>query len=202
MRHIKLISYLLVFSILTSCTSCSKNQPAASPDITQIRSICHLATMECYYHNVAKSVKTKGNKFENIGENDRKFWIEYTGIARVGIDMSQVKITVAENKVTVYLPNAKLLSIDINEKTLTEQSYISSGDSWFNKNKITADDQTAAINHAQSVMSKSVQENTALLASAQDRAKKLIENYINQLGTISNTDYIIKWEYEEIPIVE
>lgn len=36
-----------------------------------------------------------------------------------------------------------------------------------------------------------------MLVRAQDRAKNLIENYINQLGQISETDYQIKWVYED-----
>ena len=46
-------------------------------------------------------------------------------------------------------------------------------------------------------MKKSVEENTALLARAQDRAKRLIENYIDKLGDASDIKYEIVWKYEE-----
>lgn len=92
------------------------------------------------------------------------------------------------------MPNAKLLSIDIEE--LTQDSYIISDDGW-NKNKITAEDQTAAINAAQAVMKKSVESNSALLLNAQNRAKNLIENYINKMGELSGVSYTIQWEYKD-----
>ena len=64
-------------------------------------------------------------------------------------------------------------------------------------NKITADDQTAAINSAQIKMSESVKNNKSLLLNAQGRAQELIENYIQKLGEISDTEYQIKWIYED-----
>ena len=196
MRRISsfLLSVLLI-CLLSGCSN-KANLPQKEPDITQIRSICNLATLECYYHNVAKSDKKAGSGIFHIGELDRKFWIEYTGIAKIGIDMSKVNMEIEGNNVTVFIPNAKLLSIDISESDLNEDSYISSGDSWFNTNKITAEDQTEAINNAQATMAESVKNNTALLMSAQTRAQELIENYIKQLGQLSNIEYNIQWEYE------
>lgn len=45
-------------------------------------------------------------------------------------------------------------------------------------------------------MIKTAEENTALLVNAQERAKKMIENYIMQLGETTGTEYQITWKYE------
>ena len=37
------------------------------PALSQIRSICELATLECYYHNVEKSAKAKGTGLAHVG---------------------------------------------------------------------------------------------------------------------------------------
>lgn len=188
-----LIAVVFFIGMLSGCSGSPK--PAAEePDIMQIRSICNLATLECYYHNVAKSIKEAGSGISHWGEKDRKFWIEYTGSAKIGIDMSKVSMRIEGNNITISMPNAKLLSIDIEE--LTQDSYIISDDGW-NKNKITAEDQTAAINAAQAVMKKSVESNSALLLNAQNRAKNLIENYINKMGELSGVSYTIQWEYKD-----
>ena len=197
MRKIAIILLLvLALSMFSGCSQKVENT-SKEPDIMQIRSICNLATLECYYHNVAVSEKEAGSGISHIGEVDRKFWVEYTGIAKVGIDMSKVDMKIEGDKVTVFIPEAKLLSTSIFDKELNEKSYIFSGDSWFNKNKITADDQTAAINNAQSKMEETVMNNSSLLLSAQTRAQKLIENYIVQLGQLSNIEYKIEWVYEK-----
>ena len=193
-RLVLLVLLVLCGIILGSGSGCSNGKKAINqPDITQVRSICNLATLECYYHNVAKSEKTAGS----FAEIDRKFWIEYTGIAKIGIDMSEVDMKIDGEKITVVLPPAKLLSIDISENDLNESSYILEEDTWFfTKNKITAEDQTNAINNAQSTMAESVKNNTSLLLNAQSRAQDLIENYINQMGEISGINYTIEWVYE------
>lgn len=193
MKRLKLlIVTILIFCFMLSSCKQNNNVIVKEPDITQIRSICNLATLECYYHNVAKSKKVSDSWFKK----DREFWIEYTGIAKIGIDMSKVNMEISGNNITVTLPNAELLDIDIRENDLNEESYIKSADGWI-KNKITADDQTAAINSAQIEMSESVKSNKSLLLNAQDRAQELIENYIKKLGEISNIEYQIKWIYED-----
>ena len=145
----KVITIILV--VCFGLTGCQKDDKkiTAEPEISQIRSICDLATLECYYHNVAKS-KKQGSWLEK----DRDFWVEYTGIAKIGIDISKVNIKVDGNGITVTLPNAELLRIDIDEKNLDKSSYYVDEDRWWNKNKITADDQTRAINNAQENMTK------------------------------------------------
>lgn len=193
MKKLKLLVVIsLIFCFILS--GCKENNCAIvkEPDITQIRSICNLATLECYYHNVAKSQKAA----DSIFEKDREFWIEYTGIAKIGIDMSDVNMVIKGNNITITLPNAELLDIDIYE--INEKSYIKSADGWIKKNKITAEDQTEAINLAQTKMANSVKSNKMLLLNAQDRAKELIENYIKKLGEASNIEYQIKWKCEGV----
>ena len=193
MRKIsKLITTILVLSfVLTGCQKHEK-KITIDPEISQIRSICELATLECYYHNVAKS-KKKGKWLEK----DRDFWVESTGTAKIGIDMAKVNMKIDGNDVTVTLPNAELLGIDIDEENLNKTSYYSDEDRWWNKNKITANDQTKAINNAQENMRKTVENDKALLLKAQERGQKLIENYIKNIGEISNKEYQIKWKYEK-----
>lgn len=196
MRKIAIILLSVLTVSMFSGYSQKAEKSSTEPDIMQIRSICNLATLECYYHNVAKSEKPAGSGMAHWGEVDRRFWVEYTGIAKIGIDMSEVDMKIEGDKVSVFIPEAKLLSTSIHEKELNEESYIFSGDSWFNKNKITAEDQTSAINKAQTEMSETVMNNDTLLLSAQTRAQKLIENYIVQLGQLSNIEYKIEWVYD------
>ena len=188
-QKVLLSAALLMAILLTAC-----GKPTVEPEISQIRNICNLATLECYFHNVAKSEKTAGSGITHSGESDRAFWVEYTGTVKLGIDMNKVEMNIKENEVEITLPQAEVLGIGIDTPTLNEDSYIMSQDSFFNKNKITADDQISAINAAQEKMKQTVSENTTLLTSAQDRAKTLIENYITQLGEAVGQPYTIIWK--------
>lgn len=42
------------------------------PALSQIRSICELATLECYYHNVEKSAKNKRYRIGTCGRKRKK----------------------------------------------------------------------------------------------------------------------------------
>lgn len=165
-----------------------------NPDISQVRSICELATLECYYHNVAKSVKEKGSGLTHVGEKERVFWIEYDGVAKLGINASKVSMEVDGKQIKITIPKAELLGLS--DYSFTEDSYISSDDG-LNKNPITAADQTEAVRLAEENMEQLFANDETMLMRAQDNAKKLIENYIRQLGELSGADYQIIWEYEE-----
>lgn len=193
-NRIRLI-FLTIISIITLSACSEKKVVENKPEISQVRSICKLATVECYYHNVAKSVKPAGVGLIHIGENDRKFWIEYTGLARLGIDMEDVTMKVGKDSVEINLPPAQVLSISIDEDSLNENSYIVSQDG-INRNKISADDQTQAIKKAQDDMKENIMNNGALLINAQTRAQKLIENYIKQIGQSQGIDYSIDWKLD------
>lgn len=173
----------------------SPKSDALHPELKQIKTISELATLQCYYHNVAKSTKTAGSGIIHIGEKDRKFWIEYTGVAKIGIDTSEIRMELDGTRITIFIPRAKLLSIDIVESDLSESSYIASSDG-VNKNKITAWDQTRAINDAQEEMAQSVKNNKTLLANAQNQAKAMIANYIESFKAISDITYQINWIYQ------
>lgn len=190
---------IFLISIMTMCTlcSCGQEKVEAQPDVLQIRNICELATLECYYHNVAKSTKTKGTGITAIGEKDREFWTEYTGVVKIGIDMSEVAMEVKDTEVKITLPEAKLLESHVDESTYNAESCIFSEDGLINKNKITAEDQRAAITNAQLEMENQVINDKSLLLNAQNRAQTLIENYINQLGEMVGVEYTITWIYTD-----
>lgn len=134
----------LLASLFPSCGKSGRQQEIAeestenlktpSPDISQIRSICELATLECYYHNVAASTKEKGKGISHIGEKDREFWIEYSGVAKLGVNMSKVDMEVNGKDIVITIPKAELLGLS--DYTFSEDSYISEDDG-INKNPIT-----------------------------------------------------------------
>ena len=185
------VSIIVIIGIIA--IMCLPRKINKQPELSQIRAICNLATLKTYYHNVAKLEKKK----DWILQKDRDLWIEYTGITTIGIDMSKVEMKVENEKVTVTLPMAKLLSIDIDEDKIDQKSYVYSQDNIVFKNEITAKDQSEAIKQAQDNMKKEVEENPQLLKIAQERAKDLIERYIKQLGELSGNTYKIEWNLLE-----
>ena len=50
------------------------------------------------------------------------------------------------------------------------------------------------MNNAQKDIREEIENDPSLFANAQDRAKKLIENYINKLGETTGTVFTIEWK--------
>ncbi len=187
-----LILTLLVSSSIGFGSCSSFMPPAQKPELVQMKAIAELATMECYFHNVAKYKK------ENTGgiwpwKKDKHFWIEYSGIVKVGVDPSLLSIDVTGNKVTIQIPEAKVLGHKVDQTTLTKDSFIVDKDSA----EITAEDETLAFKEAQENMVLAASQDTVLMENARERAKDLLEGYINVLGETTETEYTIEWKNPE-----
>lgn len=182
----RILSVVILIIIILSCSSCTQ-QKDISPEITRMKSICELATLKCYYHNVAKYHEKDVEGL--IWKKDRRFWIEYSGIVTIGIDASQLDISITDNNVTITIPPAKVLSSKVDETTLTEDSFFIDSKSA----DIEAEHQTEAFKAAQSEMLNAASNDTALLSNAQQRAMDLLEDYVHNIGNIVNKEYKVNF---------
>lgn len=188
----KKIIFTLLICFLLVCTACKneKEEPQAKPDVVQAKAICELATMECYYNNVAKYYEEDASGFL-FWEKDKNFWIEYSGIVTVGIDASRLAIEVDGTTVTISLPPAEVLDCAVDSDSLTEDSFYIADDSA----KVKAEDQTQALQVAQQKMREEAENDSELLSDAQQLAQKLLEDYVNNLGEAVGVEYTIEWIY-------
>ena len=178
-----------VLAVMLAACSVQSTQ-AAVPDLGQVRSICSLATLECYYHNVAKFEK-EGNRILFFGDKDKHFWIEYSGVVRFGINAAYVNIEADDTNLTITIPAAEVQSCKVDSSSLNSDSYIvakGSGD-------ITAEDEIVAFEKAQTVLEEQARNDETLLMQAQQRAQTLLENYVTNLGNVVGKQYTIDWVY-------
>lgn len=187
---------VLSVALLVLCTACgaqTKEEPAAmEPKVSQMKAICELAVMDCYYHNVAKYYEKEAEKgFLGIGKKDKHFWIEYSGIVRLGVDVSLVSVEVSGTQVTITLPEAKVLGCKVDSASLTEASFIVDKRSA----DIDASDEVKAFEQAQSQLEQTAASDKTLLSSAQQRAQTLLEEYITNIGNAMEEQYAIRWIY-------
>jgi hypothetical protein len=171
---------------------------AMQPQEIQIRNICELATMEVYFHSVAKAVKPASSGVSGWGQAERRFWFEYSGSAKIGIDMSQVMIIITDDKVTIYIPHATMIgSVNIDSSSYDFSSVIQEPDnsSFYTSNNITASDVTSAVASANEATTEEILSDGALMMRAETRAVELIRKYIEQISEYSNVDYEFEWGY-------
>lgn len=192
----KKIVCLLVISMLCIGGCGDKNQKKEEEaDFSAISSVCELATLKCYYHNVAKSETEASGLFKWLGKGYKKIWTEYSGIVELGIDVSKVSVEkpTADGVVKVTIPDAEILSVDLDEDSMSEPLT----DTGF-MTEITKEEETEALAEAQNHMEETANENGNLLNQAKERAKSLIEGYVKNVGEQIGKEYTVEWvEAEE-----
>ena len=188
----KYLSVILIIMMCFSSMSCAKEIKNIALETSQMKSICELAVMECYYHNVAK-YKEENATGMLLWKKDRHFWMEYAGVVTIGIDATQLSIEVEDENVTITIPPAKVLGCKVDETTLTEDSFIVAK----NSAKVEAEHQTEAFKSAKDKLESEAKSNFTSLAAAQQRVQKLLEDYVTNIGNSVGKTYKIKWIYLE-----
>ena len=161
-------------------------------DFSGVSKICELSTLKCYYHNVAELKKDPDGLFQYgwFKYGFKKLWIEYTGVIEVGIDVNQVQVNEPDenNIVYVYVPDARITKVSADSDSMSEPI---SDTGVFTE--ITIEDQNQAFSQEQSKMEASANNDTTILNRAKNNAKKLIEQYIVNVGKEVGENYKVKW---------
>ena len=188
----KIVSMVLAAVMCLTCISCGQKEQKTvkEPKVSQVKAICELAVMDCYYHNVAKYFEEDASGIW-LWKKDKKFWIEYSGVVRIGIDASQVQMEVKDKQVEITMPKARVMNCTVDAATLNTDSFIVASDSA----KVEAEDQTKAFREAQKNMEEEASGDSTLLAAAQQRAQNLLEEYVKNVGSVTGTEYTITWKY-------
>lgn len=186
----KKILCLLVISMLCLAGCADKKEEKKEADFSAIQSVCELATLKCYYHNVAKSETEASGLFKWLGTGYKKIWTEYSGIVELGVDVSKVSVSKPskDGVVKVTIPDAEILSVDLDEDSMGEPLT----DTGF-MTKITKEEETEALAEAQNHMEETANENGNLLNQAKERAKSLIEGYVKNVGEQIGKEYTVEW---------
>ena len=184
---------LLVGTVVLCLTGCGKEIQTA--DFSGVTSVCELATLKCYYHNVAKAETEASGIFAKwLKTGYKKIWTEYSGIIEYGIDISQVTVSEPDKNgvVTVTMPDAQVLNVDVDEDSLgtplTDTGFLTS---------VTTEEKTTTLAGAQEAIQQQAKENTEMLSQAKARAKTLIEEYIKNVGESIGEEYTVEWKDAE-----
>lgn len=188
----KILRLFLVLAAAFCCvTGCAdKQNTQAEADFSGIRSVCELATLKCYYHNVARAETEASGLFKWLGTGYKKIWTEYSGIIELGIDINKVEISEpdASGHIKIAIPDAEILTVDLEEESmgepLTDTGFLTT---------ITKEEETLALAAAQENMEETARANTALFAQAKERAKNLIAGYVKNVGEQIGREYVIEW---------
>ena len=183
----RILTGLLAAVLTFTLAGCTLGQAKTGPNVVQMRDICELAVMECYYHNVAKYKKEKAEGL--IFKKDKRFWVEYSSRAKFGVRAEKIKVEVEDNTVSITMPQAELLDFDVDENSVTKDSYVIAKDCA----QVTMQDCNDAIRAAQEKKKADIAADSAMLKMATQRAKDLLKKYVDGIGEMTGTSYQIVW---------
>lgn len=185
--------------IILICAFVMINKPAAveeevlkRPDFSEVTKIGELATLKCFYHNVAEHEKQPDGLFKyglfQVGY--KKFWIEYTGTVEMGIDISKVKIGQPDEGgiVRVYIPEVEKFRVNQDSTSLQKPVYETGVFT-----SISTEEKTNALSQAQEKMEQTARADQSMLQRARENAKTLIKQYIINIGVNLGQEYDVEW---------
>ena len=186
-----LLAAVLALTALIHSGAADKKTQEIS-DISTVDKICELATLKCYYHDVAEYEKQAEGlfKYRPFKYGYKKVWIEYDGTVDVGIDVNEVRISEPDRKgvVRIYVPDAKILNVSADKDTMSEP-LIDKGIF----TTITAEDKNKAFADAQATMQKNAETDAVMLTQAKNNAKELLEQYVINVGEQTGKTYELEW---------
>jgi hypothetical protein len=172
-------------------------------DSTAVNYLCELATLRCFYHDVGEfEYRLEGvSKIlsdialwpfnELIRPGYKRLWVEYDGIVEYGIDTKTDVIQVNDpdehGVVEIYLPEAKVLSVDAADDTFAiyeDTGFLVS---------ITAEEQTKVFAETQRNMKEKASQDQAMLRRARSNARAILEEYVTKVGKGLGTEYRVRW---------
>lgn len=186
MKNIRVLIFSAIMCIFM--VGCGNKEKVNFSNIT---STSELATLKSYYHNVAELEAESSGILSFTGIGYKKIWIEYSGVVNFGIDMTKIEISQPSEygTVSVVLPEAEILSLDLDETSFT-LPLVDTGAF----TKITKEEEILAVDIAQETMREEALANKHLFTQAQQRAQELIEQFIVNTGKVLGEDYTVRWK--------
>lgn len=156
----------------------------------QINEISELATVEYNYTNMGKFENQATFYGWTVPFTTKSFIISYDGKIKAGIDMSIVEVKLSGKKITVTVPKAKILSHEIDEKSI---EVFDETKNIFNQISIT-DYNQFAIDQKESMENKAKEK--GLLEEAQNKAQETIKTFVESMYS-SDDEYKIEIKMAE-----
>lgn len=156
----------------------------------QMQTVSTMATLEYNYTNMGKFEDSADLNGWTIPLTKKSFILTYDGKITAGIDMQDVQVDVGKGTITVTLPPAKILSHEVNEKSI--ELYDESKNIF---NHISIGDYAAFAAEQKRVMEKKTIEK-GLLDSAQKRAKTVISQFLKTNAGLGD-EYELKFKTEK-----
>ena len=168
---------LLLAFWLGALWSGREQQPTITSDLLgqQLRSVQELVSVEYHYTNMGKFENQLDFYGWKVPFTTKSFIVAYDGVIKAGVDLSEMKIEVSGKTITVTMPEAKVLSHEMDEESL--EVYDETHNIF---NPIEIEDYTQfTADQKESIEARAI--DNGLLTSAAQRAENTVRGLIEAL---------------------
>lgn len=157
--------------------------------VTDVQSIGELATIKYIYTDMGKFENSQNFKGYNIPLTTKSFIISWNGTIKAGVDTEKINLDINEEtkKITVYIPNAEILSHETDENSV---EVFDENNNLFNP--ITLEDYSSFFAESKVEMEQRAIE-SGILEDAQKNAENVITQFLNSDENIKSI-YTINFE--------
>ncbi len=190
MKKTSAIAVIAILGCLAfSLSGCQWQQKEA--DFSNANEVAKLATFECTYHNVAKIERESDKAWFIDLQNGKQEWFEYDATVDFGIDASKVHIDESDENgvVAITIPQGQVLT----EPNIKADSVSDPLDANGFFASVTDDERKEALSKAQQDTLDRAHADDTMIASARNRAKTLLEQYVKNIGNSLDESYTVKW---------
>ena len=187
-----IVAVIIILAVILSVNIRNRKKTVDMSEFSSIDKICELATLKCYYHDVAEYEKQPDAifKYGLFKYGYKKMWLEYDGIVTVGIDAGKIQVEKPDTNsvVRIYVPDAQILDVDADVNSMNEP--ITETGKLTN---ITSEEKSEAFSETQAAMRKNAEADDSILIQAKNNAKELLNQYVLNLGEQMGVQYKVEW---------
>lgn len=169
-----------------------KKEEPVIVEFSAVDRICELATLRCYYHDVAEYEKEPDGLFKYglFKYGYKKLWMEYDGIVEIGIDVNEVQVNQPDENgvVRIYVPEARVINIEADENSMSDP-ILETG----KFTTVTSEEKAKAFSAAQATMKENAENDDSILAQSRENAKALLKQYVIRVGEQIGQQYTVEW---------
>ena len=191
-----IFAVLLVVAIVIIRYPEKEEKVIEKTEFSDISKICELATLKCYYHDVAEFQKDPDGLFKYglFKFGAKKMWMEYNGIVKIGKDVGKVRVEepTKDGIIRIFIPEATILEVNVDKDTMSDPI---EDNGVFTE--VTIEEKAQVFSESQATMRENAGSDTRLLNQARNNAKEILKRYIVNVGKQIGQDYTVEWIEEE-----
>lgn len=167
-----------------------KKEKTPEININSVSEICELVTLRVEFTEVAKGVKPSATGIKGWNQDDRKYWVEFSGYAELSIDMKKVEYSSDDDGKTirVSIPDPEIKTFHVYDDKYGDP--ILEGVPWYkNTNEIDTEDINKLVAESEDSTKQAILEDEYYTKEAKNIAEDLIKNYIETFNKENESEY-------------